>query len=250
MIDYIFSRFNTFTLGTNGKNSENISREIIADFHHVSGSKTLLVVIPGWNQKLSSGVLLNKHAKKLGLSILTYQFPGEILSDNKDFTKDCFEIINTRVRNDIKKYKAQYGFQKCHMLALSLGTSIGSVIYKNNEDINELTLVVPGENLARDMWFGWRTQHLRKSYERQGISLEDLEKDWSSLASENNMPCPGTIVNIHYGKTDRIIPYRFSKTLATTLEKNAAKVSIHNHLLGHYMTYTSAMIFPSKFIEG
>ena len=124
------------------------------------------------------------------------------------------------------------------------------MIYKNNPDITEVIFIVPGENLARDMWYGCRTQHLRKSYERQGISLEQLENFWYDLAAENNMPYLGTKMSLYFGKADKIIPYKLGSTLSFLFKKNNFNVlTKFFSFLGHYLIIFWFLLYPRRFIE-
>jgi hypothetical protein len=124
------------------------------------------------------------------------------------------------------------------------------MIYKDNPDIDEVVLVVPGENMAKDMWYGCRTRHLRRSYQRQGISLETLEEKWQELSAENNMPAPGTKLSLHFGRQDKVVPYRLSKTLPKTLESKGLKPETHvYYLVGHYFVSVLFLLWPSLFIR-
>ncbi len=250
MQDYLISRSNSFSLDTGGLTAENLIEKSRKDFHYTDRSDTLVICLPGWNQELWSWGRVKRHVVRSKGSFLTYEFPRAILSDNQELTKECFEVINRTVREDIKKLKEQYGFSKCILVILSLASSFGSMIYKDNPDINEIVLVVLGEDLARDMWHGYRTQHLRRSFERQGITLEQLRGYWHDLASENNMPAKNTKISMYFGKQDKIIPYRFSQTLEATLEREGFKpiVKISN-FAGHYFVSYKFLLFPQKFLQ-
>ena len=178
-MDYLLSRFNSFSLDRQGLTPQNLLDKTNRHWNHNPGSDTLIVCLPGWGQKLWNWKMVEKYVKQEGYSFLAYEFPKPILSDSVNLTLECFKTINSIVREDIKNLKKKYGFNKCILTGISLASSFGSIVYKDNPDVTDILLVVPGENLARDMWHGCRTQHLRKSFELQGVSLEELENNGS-----------------------------------------------------------------------
>lgn len=249
MIDYFLSRFNSFSLQTCGLTPENFSSRIKRKFFHSPNSKTLIITAPGWGQSLIKWSRVKSWAEKSDCSILLYEFPRAILSDNHTLTAETFGLINQIAREDIGKLKNEYKFEKCLLIGISLGSSFGSMIYKGNSNITDIVLVCPGNNLALNMWNGCRTKHLRKSYEKQGIDSLKLNEYWKNLASENNMPAPGTNITILYGKYDEVIPYYQSKNLAKVLQSNGLDVNTKNYCSGHYLLILYFLISPGKFLN-
>ncbi len=249
MQDYILSRFNTFPLDTDGLTPENLPERTKKKFIYTSGSSTLVICLPGWSQPLWSWYFVKRHILRSGASFLAYDFPRPILSNNKELTQKCFAAINRMVREDISRFKQEHGFKKCVVATLSLSSSYGSMIYKDNSDVTDIILVAPGENLARGMWHGHRTQHLRKSYQKQGIGLPELEEDWHNMASEHNMPASGTRVSVHLGTADRVIPYQFARTLTGAFENAGLQARTNTyHFFGHYVVSYWFLLWPSKFL--
>ena len=191
---------------------------------------------------------MKKDAIRSKASFLAYDFPGPILSDQSQLTKECFEVINKTVREDIKKLKEKYKFTRCIVVGVSLASSFGSMIYKDNSDITDIILVAPGESLAREVWQGYRTQHLRKSYEKRGITLEELENSWYDLASENNMPAKDAKIYMYLAGKDKVVP-SICKNLINNLEKNSSNPSYKIHpSLGHYLLIFYFLLFPRRFM--
>ena len=247
MQDYLISRFNSFSLDTDGLTPENLLDRNKKDFQYVEGSKTLVICLPGWGQGIWTWKRVKKNIVNSGDSFLAYEFPREILSNNHDLTRKCFEVIDKTVREDINEMKEKYGFTRCILVAVSLSSSYGSMVYKDNHDINEILLIVPGENLARDMWHGVRTQHLRKSFDQLGIDLPKLENFWHSMASENNLPAKGTNVSLYFGKEDAVIPYKFSIRLADILVEKCFKTTSKS--LSFFWTLFIDFLFSSNTLE-
>lgn len=246
MLDYFLSRFNSFSLKTKGLEPKNLWSRSKKEFFYSPDSTTLIVGIPAWGQSLQYWKYIKKWSKKSRTSFVIYEFPHEILSDNYMLTRNLFSLINETVRRDIKELKDKHQFKKCILVATSLGSSYGSMIYKNNQDITDIILICPGNNLALNMWDGCRTQHLRKSYEKQKINLSSLKEYWQELASENNMPAPDTNITILYGKYDKVILYSESRTLIDTFKLNGLNATIKKFYCGHYFLILYFLIFPRK----
>lgn len=250
MQDFLISRINSFSLDTQGLTPKNLLERSKREFLHLQHSNTLVICLPSWGQPLWSWKMVKRHVTSSDCSFLSYEFPRPILSNQVGLTRDLFEMINKTVRGDIRKLKEEYGFSQCVIVTLSLSSSFGSMIYKDNPDVTGIVLVAPGEDLARDMWHGCRTQHLRRSYQKQGVQLTELEREWESMASELNMPAPGTRIALYYGKEDKVIPYRFSQRLASKLEKNGFKPLVKTYrFLGHYAVSYWCLLDPSRFLR-
>ncbi len=249
MLDYILSRFNSFSLDTKGLTPENLASRSKKEFSYSPNSTTLLICLPAWGQNLTEWKNLKKWAERSGVSFLGYEFPREILSDNYQLTEKVFSKISELVKKDISELKSKNGFKRCILVGISLGSSYGSMVYKGNSNITDVILVCPGNNLALNMWNGCRTQHLRKSYEKQDITLEELKNSWRELASENNMPAPGTKIIILYGKNDKVIRYSESSILAKVLESANLKTCVKNYHLGHYLLILYFILFPEKTLK-
>lgn len=246
-MDYLISLFNSFHLGSD-ITSVNLKLNIKRNFRYLPGSETIVICLPGWGGKLDKWKIIEKYTLSSGASFLAYEFPRGIFSDQKELTKKLFGEINTIVRNEIKNLKIKYRFKKCILICISLASSYGSLVYKSNPDINEIILVAPGENLAKDMWYGYRTQHFRKSFERQKITETQLMEDWHNLASKNNFPASGTRVKMFFGKSDKIIPYKFSHELAEVYRQHNLEITKRTFLLGHYFLISLFLFFPKRFL--
>lgn len=208
-----------------------------------------MVCLPGGGHPLWGWKFVRDYVLGSGSSFLTYEFPREILSDQYRLTIDCFDVVSRTIREDIRRLRRKHHFKKCLVATLSLAGSFGSMVYKDNEDIDELFLIGTGNNLARVMWHGCRSQHLRKSYEKQGITLERLEMLWHDLSPENNMPAKETKVFIHFGEEDRVAPYHLSKDLPKTMESHGIRPKVFVYSgWGHYLVSLKLLLFPEMIL--
>ena len=250
MQDYLISRINNFSLDTKGLTPENLPLRSKKDFHHIDGSKTLVICLPGGGHPLWGWAFVKRYTVRRGASFLAYYFPREILSGNSKLTLDCFDVINKTVREDIENLRKEHNFDRCILVCLSLAGSFGSMIYKDNSMIDEVVCVSTGENLVKAMWHGCRSQYLRNAYEKQGVTEETLLSAWSDVSPDKNMPARNTKISIHLGEGDRVAPYELSKTLVETMEKQGFKPYFIKYPgLGHYLVSLKLLFFPQYFID-
>lgn len=248
-MDYLISLFAPTRLGTGGVQRDTFLGSIGRSFDYIPDSRILVLCLPGWGQKISGLQRLRKLASNSGASFLAYEFPRAVLSDDVECTKDMFYTISEIVRDDIAHLREEYSFDKCILIGVSLGCAMGSMIYKENPNVNEVCLIVPGENVARDVWEGCRTQHLRKSYERQGVTKQALEATWHDLAPEHNFPTKETSLHLYFGSRDAVIPFNLSYELHKTLVARGFKTLTSILPFGHYVVAALFLLFPKHFIK-
>jgi hypothetical protein len=248
-MDHLLSNFNSFSLGTGGLSPENLFSKSRSDFLYQPGSRILVVGVPSWGQTLFKWRFVKKWAKRSGVSFLGYEFPRGILSDDHRLTKEIFSKISTAIRSDISRLMEKYKFDRCVVVGISLGTSYGSMIYKDNPLVTDIILVCPGNNLGLNMWNSIRTQHLKRSYEKQGLSSGELEKHWHDLSAENNMPHSDARIAIIYAMHDRVIPYSEAKALSEKLLEKNISLSEEKYQLGHYLLAVYFLLFPEQIMN-
>lgn len=250
MGDYILSKFNSFALTTEGLTAHNLPEKIKEEFFHTEGSNVLVLALPGWGQPMWCWSRMRNLVGTRGVSLLAYEFPRAIFSHDYRLTRDCFSIINTHVRDKLIELKKQYNFKRCVMVGYSLASSYGSMIYDNNPLIDEIVLVVPGNNLAEDLWHSCRVQHFRKSYEEQGFDMQKLMREWYDLASENHLPSLETKITLHVGGRDQVVLTELGLKLGETLSKNDRRVKIEFYpKFGHYGLIGRLLLFPERFLK-
>src|SRR3989344_8486702 len=186
-IDYILSRFNSFSLGTKGLTPQNLPERIQKEFTYIPRSKTLVVSLPAWTHSIDRQKSVKRYVTSLDESFLAYDFPHAILSSDYQLTKECLEVVCEIVKKEITDLNKKYNFTRCILIGSSLGVVSASMIASGNPEVDEIVLITAANCLAEAMWTGCRTQHLRKAYEGQGISLSQLKNYWYNLAPEHNL---------------------------------------------------------------
>jgi hypothetical protein len=216
-------------------------------FKYKQQSQELFILLPPRGGHLCFNLFLRKSILNRNCSVLEYEFPRNILSSDWERTLNYFNFVRELVLRDTQKLKDKYKFSKISIVGVSLGC-INACMVANNNDVNILCLVVPGNCLAEVLWHGSATQKIRKDYENKNIILKDLKKYWHSLAPETN------IENLHVkkvlayvSKADKVIPFYNGKTLIKKIKSYNHPIfyKIHKNL-GHRVTALIFYFTPSK----
>lgn len=206
-----------------------------ASYLDAPSAHELSVIIPPWhaNQRLLSRAA--ERQKRVGRSVLLYQFDNNILSADADRTLECFDYIAGRISADVERV----GHQTIHWTAASLGTSVlMNTVGSKDLPASTLTFTAPEGNLAKALWTGLRTQPLRAQFERRGIDLETLDELWKNLSpTYQAQNIIGANVDMVVSLADQVIKPETAFEFAEALQANGNTVNLHvNKYLGHYGT--------------
>lgn len=232
-------------------NSDNFEHYTKIDFRHNTDHKELYIILPGWYTKFAYTSRLRKKIFESGCSYLEYHFPSERLSTNYKSTVKFFRKIKEKVISDMDHLESQYGFTKFNLISASLGTVHASMVANSSPKVNKVILIVPGHSLAEGLWKGILTQHLRKQFEENKVTLKELKEHWKELAPENNIDnLKGKEIYIYLSKTDLMVPYYSGRKLFDLMEKKNLKPKLkENILLGHCGTVLRVYNFPKEFLK-
>ncbi len=214
------------------------------DFYPMHGSTTLCVLVPPWKAGADYYKMVRKRISDAGYSCLEYKISSSLLSPDYKYTRDSFREVVRDVRADIEKMVTEHSFEKVQVIGVSIGCIGAAMIAGHNPHVSKLVLVAPGNDLAESMWYGLKTQNVRKLFEKQGITLPFLKDAWHDLAPENNFTgLKGKEIEIYISKSDINIPYRFGKKLVTGMQAHGLAPHIsENRYLGHYLTVVSYLL--------
>ncbi len=243
MVDWIISKVEK-TLER--PNDRLVEKELI----YFEGSTKLFVLIDPYRSNLGLFSGIKKFIKSRGESSIAYRFPADILTSDYKSTYDGFKKMRADISLDLEDLKKEYGFKEIEVLGFSLSCVPALMIANGNPLINSIKLVVPGHCLAESLWFGIRTDDLRKGFEKKGVTLEKLKEYWKDLAPENNIDkLSGKKISIFLSEADTVIPYKFGMNLVKSLEQHNVPFELKtNKHLGHYLTVYNLLRHPSKFI--
>lgn len=216
-------------------------------FKYTQQSQELFVLLPPWGGRFCLNLFLRKAILKKGCSVLEYEFPRNILSSDWERTLNYFNFVRELVLRDVEKLKSKYKFSKISIIGVSLGC-INACMVANNNDVNILCLVTPGNCLAEAMWYGAATQEIRKDYENKKITLKDLKTYWHTLAPETNIKnLQAKKLLAYISKADKVVPFYNGKTLIEKIKSYNHPVfyKIHKNL-GHRVTALIFYLTPNK----
>jgi hypothetical protein len=197
----------------------------------------LTVLLPPWH---GGGKFYERLASRLiarGNAVLVYDFHDDILKPDVDEVVASFHQIQSHVSDRLHELRDTERYQSVSLIAASLGTPILAMVASMFPDFDKATMITPGSDLAKCMWQGIRTAHIRRAFESQGVEQQQLETAWSSLAPVNHTASMvGKDLSLIISKTDRIIPTRFQHEYASVLNVNDIVPDVTSSNLGHYGT--------------
>jgi hypothetical protein len=203
IIDFLYNVVDLFK-------KENIQKFSIQKTFLINKRTSVLKVVisPKGDQVPPTDRILIKRLYKKGYSCLYYYISGSVLSTDANETLNNFIQIRNEIRQDISKYKTEYNFERIDLISSSLGNISACLITNGNDDVNNLSLIVPGSCLASSLWNSIRTEGLRSEYEDQGMNETILKDLWNDLDPINNMDGWGNKnIFLAISKCDKVIPY-------------------------------------------
>ena len=219
---------------------KDIRRLIHKEFFYKSKKELIIFISPG--KKEPFAFALKRRVLKRDKSYLEYYFPERLVSKDYKLTKKIFKIVKKKIRADIHKLRKR--FTKITLIGMSVGCANTLMIADNNQDIDKLILVIPGNCLAEGIWKSVRTKRLKKEIEKK-ITLKELKKYWKDISPENNVSnIKAKEVYFYLSKADESIPYENGLILFNLLNKHGHNPILReNKHLGHYLTAVSFFMF-------
>ena len=211
---------------------------LTSDFYAVPDSRVLCVLIPPWKADADYYKLVRNRIFKAGYSCLEYKIASSLLSPDHEYTRNSFKEVVASIRLGIESMVSQHAFSQVQVIGVSIGCIEATMIANHNPHVTKLVLVAPGSDLAESMWYGIKTQNVRRLFEKQGITLPFLKEAWHDLAPENNLDgMKGKEIEIYISKYDVNIPYRLGKKLVDRMVGCGLDPHVNeNKYLGHYLT--------------
>ena len=188
------------------------------DFVYVPHSDILTIVFPPWH----APDWFTRHLKQQLIgqrtNALIYAFNSALLAQNIASVKSSFEFIAHSIATDLKHILQQQPFRVINLLGLSIGNVALCFTAEKLPRFDNVTLVVPGNDLDRSVWDGWRTRRLRNRIKEEGYKLSELQQEWEDLAPQTHIETlKSHQVQIVLAKHDRYVPYQYGKELFDAL---------------------------------
>lgn len=209
-------------------------------------SNKLVVIFPAWGAK---GLLFKKlkgRYIKDGWAVLAYRFHDQLLEAEDEIVVESFFYIQKTVANDLERLCSKNNYNEIKFVGISLGNVAMNMVADKFNKFTEATIVVGGDDLAKDMWYGFRTYDIRKGFEKQHIGLKMLEKHWNKIAPKNHVRgFSDKIVTFLLAKNDMMVLPKYQYSLADAVKEAGGKVTVVATRFGHAVTIARFCIFGS-----
>lgn len=203
----------------------------------IGGGRELAVLFPPWH---GGGKFYEKLISRLvdrGDSALAYYFHDDILKPDMEQTRASFHHIRDTISAELDGVVAGKSYERVKLIGVSLGNPALSIVTSKFHDFDAATFVCSASSLARSMWHGIRTQHIRAGIESAGNSLEDVEHSWQEMAPARQVGAlAGKQVTALVSTSDQIIPTRFQQEFVDAASRVDVDLTVRASRLGHYAT--------------
>lgn len=173
-----------------------------------------------------------------GYDVVSIEVDERAINQDPHSVRESFEVVQGRAVSFLNSTVEAKEYKRKIIVAKSLGNVAASMtIIGGFDDFDGATFVVNGTELAGSLWFGKRTQHLRRAMEQNGHSLEDVRRHWKQLNSLNIVEAlEGKEVEALVSSADEIIISSHQEQFARALARAGIDPVIKNTRLGHYPT--------------
>jgi len=223
------------------------SQAIIETRYINPDASELNVIFPPWHGAKEVTQILERRLVRNGSAVMAFDFHDHILEPNMPGVIAVHEHMSDSIAEDVNKRRVDEDFERVNLIGISLGSAALSLTASKLDTFTRVTNVVPGSNLAQCMWNGIRTQGIRESFERQGITLDELDKAWTTLGPSYHAPImEGKEVNVRLSLNDGFVPTEYGEEYVAALQEAGANVSVQRSRLGHAMNIIKFCLVPSR----
>lgn len=233
MIDALYARWSRkkdILVDPNYKPQNSIKHKRLLN----SYADKLVVIFPSWHTHNFPINILSKRLAKKGWAVLAYDFHDQIIEPNEDMVADSFRFIRDTIASEIQNLTNKYKYQQIHLIGISLGNVPLALVADKLQNFTGATIVVGGDDLAIDMWYGLRTQNYRRAFEKLHISLRKLDNEWLEIAPANHVKSfANKKVKFVISLNDEFVMTKYQKKLADKIAETGADLTIIPKRFGH-----------------
>lgn len=212
-------------------------------FVNESGNN-LHVLFPPWHGGGKPYEKLIERLASRGDAVLAYYFHDELLKPDIHIVQASYAYLQDVVSTELSAIVSSHDYRKVHLVALSLGNPALATVTAKFSAFDSVSLICTASSLARSMWFGSRTQHIKESLEHSGLCLADIEDAWQDIAPSTHLNALlDKEVSIVVSTTDRVIPTRFQMEFVNATKESNIYPDIKTTSVGHYTAITKYCLF-------
>src|SRR3989344_3330236 len=233
MIDALYGRYSRRKdklLDPKYKPSDAIAGKSLVNEH----SNKLVIIFPSWHTHNFPVNILSRRLAKKGWAVLAYDFHDQIIEPNEDMVADSFRFIRDTITSEIQNLVNKHGYQQIHLIGISLGNMPLALVADKLKNFTGATIVVGGDDLAIDMWYGLRTQNYRHAFEKLHVSLRKLDDEWQGVSPANHVKSfAGKKVKFVMSLNDEFVMTKYQKKLADKIAEAGADLTVFPRRFGH-----------------
>ena len=245
MIDILYARYarrKEKPLDSSYKIEDSIQKERLIN----KNSDKLAVIFPGWHTHNFPVNILAKRLSKKGWAVLFYDFHDQILVPDEETVVESFRYLRDHIVDEVKKLTSTRGYKEIYFVGISLGNVPLTLVADKFSDFTGATLVVAGDNLAIDMWYGIRTVDIRHSFEKMHVGVRRLSEEWQDVSPINHVQhFAGKKVKVIMSLNDKFVATPYQKKLAERITEIGANVDIKHNRVGHTLSIIKFCLFDS-----
>lgn len=166
---------------------------------------------------------------------MAYWFSDNIISSDVDMTVDMYKYAGKIISERLTRLTEQQKYGEVQIVSMSLGGMVPPIVANEYKDFDCVTLVCSGSNLAKSLWHSDRTQDIRNTFEKNGITIDQLTKDWHDIEPINNIDAfVGKHVKIIVSKKDTSIPTVYQREYVAAVKNADVLLRVKESCLDHY----------------
>ncbi len=199
-------------------------------------AEEISVVFPPWHSspKLNHQIQRRLHAD--GYGSMLYDLDHRMLNTDMYSVRDSFEFAAVKIAGTINEVVSPR-FSRIHLLGFSLGNAVLCMVTEKLTSFNDVTMIVPGTELATPFWTGIRTRQLSNVYRKSGCTLEQLQDAWRDIAPAAHLDIlEGHNVDVVLAAKDQYIPFNSGRALVTAMIQKGLNPNIKTSSRGHVAT--------------
>jgi esterase/lipase len=213
-------------------------------------NKKAIMFFPYWTGKSR---IYNGFEKKFpDYTLIFYDYPNEVLSENVKVSTDYFKEIISDAFMMIKDLR-KGGYTEITLVGSSIGSNI-AIKLATIIDVDKVVLNMIDRTLAKEIFYSAALKILKKKLQKHRFSLEKLDQIYNFISIEDNIKLIKNKIKIKLlvfsSNTDIFCTTEDLKPVFKKLDKEKIHYSLEiNRHLGHILGIYYNLIFNKKIVN-
>ena len=157
-------------------------------------SRSAVILLPQWNAQPDSHMGLARLLQRMGVSALRLSLPYHDRRRPQELERAEYLIGPNLGRTiaatrqavlDVRRaadWLEGRGYTRLGILGTSIGSCVGFLTMAHDPRFRAAAFIHVSSHFADVVWHGLSTEHVRKSLEEGGVTLDDLRRVWSPIS--------------------------------------------------------------------